>query len=156
MIRAGTWQGGKILSYFLPGSVDKDSYLEMMRDYVSPSLFARRNDYNQHFIWKQDGSSAHSALSVRKYINEEFNTWIGRRGTLEWAQRSPDFFLWGYLKDEVFARNPTTDELKTFIFEEFNEVSQEMIDRACLSVKQRCKVCIIFEGKQLKCHENYA
>ena len=43
------------------------------------------------------------------------NKWIGRRGSVEFPARSPDltpmdFFLWGYLKDKVYAAKPATIE----------------------------------------------
>ncbi|EFN79461.1 hypothetical protein EAI_08372, partial [Harpegnathos saltator] len=39
--------------------------------------------------------------------------WIGPHGPVAWPARSPDltsldFYLWGYLKDIVFTKEPTT------------------------------------------------
>ncbi len=51
---------------------------------------------------------------VRSYVNETFpNRWIGQKGCIEYPPRSPDitpleFFLWGYLKDRVYATKPDT------------------------------------------------
>ena len=55
------------------------------------------------------------------FLNLNFNErWIGRGGPFEWPPcspvlTSPDFFLWGYIKNVVFAQRPTTREtlLKT-------------------------------------------
>ena len=47
-------------------------------------------------------------LEVRNWLNEKCpDKWIGKRGPIEWAPRSPDltqldFFLWGYLKQKVY------------------------------------------------------
>ncbi len=46
------------------------------------------------------------------YLNQVFpDRWIGRRGPLEWAARSPDltpcdFFHWGFLKSKVYSTRP--------------------------------------------------
>jgi hypothetical protein len=61
---------------------------------------------------------------------------------------------WGYLKDQVFARSPeNVDQLREFITEEFNDIPQDMIRRACQSVTDRCRLCIELGGKQLKLHK---
>jgi hypothetical protein len=77
---------------------------------------------------------------------------------VEWPARSPDmtppdFFLWGYLKDRVFARSPRDiPELKEIIKEEFDTIPQDMIQKAYRSVLNRCQVCIEIDGKQIKLH----
>ncbi|EFN85432.1 hypothetical protein EAI_17227, partial [Harpegnathos saltator] len=51
---------------------------------------------------------------VRAYLNERYRErWIGPRGPVAWPARSADltpsnFYLWGYLKDIVFTKEPTT------------------------------------------------
>ncbi|EFN83606.1 hypothetical protein EAI_15026, partial [Harpegnathos saltator] len=48
-------------------------------------------------------------------LNERYRErWIGPRGPVAWPARwppdltPPDFYLWGYLKDIVFTKEPTT------------------------------------------------
>ena len=54
--------------------------------------------------------------------------------------RSPDltpldFWLWGYLKEKVYAEKPRTiDDLKRIISEKMAEISGDMIERVCESV----------------------
>ncbi len=70
---------------------------------------------------------------------------------------APDFFLWGHLKDRVFARGPEDiDQLREFITEEFNNIPQEIIQRACRSVPDRYRVCIEIGGRQIKLYKDYA
>ena len=66
-------------------------------------------------LWyQQDGAPAHYARIVRMFLNQRFpNRWIGRGGPVLWPPRSPDlnpldFFLWGYVKDAVYSKAPTT------------------------------------------------
>ena len=48
--------------------------------------------YNIHQQWfQQDGAAAHYSNVAKNWLNENFiNSWIGRRGTLDWPARSPD------------------------------------------------------------------
>ena len=42
-------------------------------------------------IFQQDGAPAHYSRDVRSFLNEKFpDGWIGRRGPVKWAPRSPD------------------------------------------------------------------
>jgi hypothetical protein len=49
------------------------------------------------------------SLHVRAILNQVFpSRWIGRDGPIAWSPRAPDlippdFFLWGYVKDNVYA-----------------------------------------------------
>jgi len=60
-------------------------------------------------MWFQlDGAPAHFARSVRQFLNTHYPQWIGRGGRIAWPQRSPDltpldFYLWGYMKQKVYA-----------------------------------------------------
>ena len=64
--------------------------------------------------YQQDGAPPHWRMDVRDSLNATFpNRWIGRDGPNCWPPRSPDltpldFFLWGYVKDRVFA-TPVND-----------------------------------------------
>lgn len=68
-------------------------------------------------MWlQQDGASPHYARIVRDFLNVTFRgQWIGRGGPIEWPPRSPDltspdFYLWGYLRDVVYRTRPSTRE----------------------------------------------
>lgn len=66
--------------------------------------------YN-NLIWQQDGAPPHNVGLVTHYLNEKYNFWIGRQGTLRWPPNSPDLnpldiFLWGYLKNKIYYERP--------------------------------------------------
>lgn len=72
-------------------------------------------------MWFQhDGAPGHRAINVQQFLNQRFpNRWIGLGGQqfnhVEWPPRSPDltspdFFLWGYVKNVVYADAVTTRE----------------------------------------------
>ena len=53
-----------------------------------------------------------------------------------------DFFLWGYVKEQLFRHHkPTTyDELKAAVREVFQSIPTDMLQRACRSVKKRIQL----------------
>ncbi|EZA59712.1 hypothetical protein X777_16511 [Ooceraea biroi] len=68
-------------------------------------------------MWIQmDGAPPHFARNIRHFLDQNFNgRWIGRGSPIAWPPRSPDltssdFYLWGYAKNLVFEREPTTRE----------------------------------------------
>ena len=56
---------------------------------------------------------------------------ISLRGDIGWSTRSHDlsfcdYFLWGYVKAEVYNRKTTIDGLKAAIRQTVNEIPQEI------------------------------
>lgn len=137
---------------FIDGNLTAEKYLNMLRNEVIPAL---ANLYpnaidpslpNGNVWFQQDGATPHYALMVRTYLDEIFpNKWIGRRGTIEWPARSPDltpldFYLWGYLKNKVYATQPTsivdlkdrmTTEIRNISPQTLNKVKEEFYRRLC-------------------------
>ena len=75
--------------FFEDSTVDGDNYLEMLKSYFFPTLQKKR--LTKQIIFQQDGAPPHYSLEVRNWLNEKFpGKWIGRRGPIEWAPRSPD------------------------------------------------------------------
>jgi hypothetical protein len=66
--------------------------------------------------FQQDGATAHTANSTMQMLSEFFggciislNLWSSRSPDLS----PPDFYLWGFLKENVYKNNPhTLEELK--------------------------------------------
>ncbi|KAJ4441911.1 hypothetical protein ANN_11771 [Periplaneta americana] len=76
--------------------------------------------------------------------------WIGRRGSAaEFPPRSlnltpPDFYLWGALKDTVYATKPQTlEELRVQIEHACNDIPLATIQLICHSVLRRCWECTV-------------
>ncbi|GBM80433.1 hypothetical protein AVEN_145767-1 [Araneus ventricosus] len=67
-------------------------------------------------------------------------------GPLAWPPRSPDltpldFFLWGYVKDKVFASKITDiTQLKTRIIEVIENISQSMLTSTWNEIEYRLDV----------------
>ena len=138
---------GIIGPYFFEGNVTGVSYLNMLKEFLQARL--PHND----LILQQDGTTPHYARIVRAWLNETFpERWIGRRGPIEWPARSPDltpadFFMWGFLKDKVYARNPRNiEELKTAITHSTREIDIELCQKVCRSVRHRVNLCLEHNG----------
>ena len=71
-----------------------------------------RHISHEQCLFQQDGAPPHYAIAVREILDDHLqNRWVGRRDHIEWPARSPDltacgYWLWGYLKVEVYARKP--------------------------------------------------
>lgn len=150
MVWCGLTSKGLMGPYFFDTSVTGETYVAMLQDFMWP-LMKYRGLYFQ-----QDGAPPHYSLIARSWLNEKFpNRWIGRGGPIKWPARSPDltppdFFLWGYLKDIVYKKRPSTcDELRSQIEQACAEIGKDMIARACQSVPSRLNRCLELEGRQL-------
>ncbi len=56
-------------------------------------------------------------------------------------------FLWGYLKDRIYATRPDTIEaLKTIIKEQCHEITRETLSIVGNFMLQRCERCIAAQG----------
>lgn len=95
---------------------------------------------------------------VRDFLNENFNEWIGRRGTTEWLPRSPeltpcDFSMWGVIKDQVY-KTPVQNliHLKERIDEELQilSIDYSYLYNATNVVKKHCGTVIEAGGHNFK------
>ena len=150
---AGLWSGGIIGPYFFDTTVTADNYLEMLKTFFLPRI----TEHADRVIFMQDGAPPHFGKTVRDWLDETFpDRWMGRRGPIEWPPRSPDltpcdFFLWGFLKSQVYAGKPSTiAELKTLIEEAINNIEQDVIDRALLEYRKRLQKCVETGGGHIE------
>ena len=115
-----------------------------------------RDDFEDEDVYfQEDGAPPHYHREVRSFLDEVLpNRWIGRRGFVEYPPRSPDltpldFFLWGYLKDKVYATKPATvAELRDAIEHEYTQIPRELFHNVCESIAWRCQLCLNQSG----CH----
>lgn len=107
-------------------------------------------------MWlQQDGAPPHNSCVVREFLDRKFfNKWIGTNGPILWPPRSPDmtpldFFLWGYLKDIVYATQPNSlNDLIQRIRNACESISTDRIDNVYESIPRRYEYCINNDGQQ--------
>ena len=114
--------------FILHDTMNAERYLTMLRDEVWPIISAWDNI--EDLIFMQDGASPHFAIVVREWLNAQIP---GRRGSHEWPARSPDltpcdFFLWSWLKEQVYSTKPRNlEEPKGRIHEVMTSIPQEFL-----------------------------
>lgn len=142
---------------FIDGNLNGDKYLDMLQNDVTPLIIqAVRDDPNlldNEIVFQQDGAPAHYAVQVREFLNHRFRDhWIGRRGPTEWPARSPDltpldFFLWGHLKNKVYATQPTSlDDLRRKIVSECRRITPEILQNVRSAFELRLYHCVGVNG----------
>ena len=117
---------------FLRDTINAKRYLTMLQDEIWSVISTWENI--EDLIFMQDGPPPHFAIVVREWLNAHFpGRWMGRRGPHEWPSRSPnltpcDFFLWDWLKEQVYSIKRTTlEELEGRIREVMSSISQEFL-----------------------------
>ena len=149
---------GIIGSYFFDEddravTVNSEQYVAMIQEFFAPAL-----ELNAGLVWfQQDGAMAHTARRSMAVLREMFpGRLISLRGDISWPARSPDltpcdYFLWGYLKAEVFKHRPRTLQvLKDAIRLEVARIPHDMLDRVMRNIRIHLHQCIDNNGHHLQ------
>ena len=142
-------------------TVNGTRYLDMLQNSFYPDLsqFSLDNDgltHNWHFM--QDGARPHITRGVRNFLSSKFDTrTIGQYLGTHWPARSPDltpcdFFLWGWVKDQLYQRYPLTGRhaLKTAVTDIVRTIPVDYCRNACRGVKKRCEQLLAVQGRQFE------
>lgn len=88
----------------------------------------------RQIYFQQDGAPPQNTREVINYLMERFNNQvIATNGPVRWPARSPDltgvdFFIWGYVKEMVYATaSPTLEILEETILRAFRSITPEML-----------------------------
>jgi len=79
---------------------------------------------------------------------------ISLRGDVGWPARSPDlspcdFFLWGYLKEKVFIRPRSLEDLKERIRQEIDAIPPEITRTVMKNFRERLQQCVANDGRHM-------
>lgn len=139
----------------MPDRLNGTNYLQFLRD-VLPGLIQILDlpvEVEQNIIFQHDGCPAHFQVQVRQYLDQQYaGRWFGRGGPVEWPPRSPDmnvcdYFLWGFVKDFVYRRDPQNREIVLgLIHQAFQAITPEMIRSATRNIIPRIIYCIENDG----------
>ena len=119
-----------------PTSVTSERYQALLKDDVWPEV---RNASSRRRYWfMQDGATSHTTNLNVNFLLEKFRgRLISRRSEQLWPPYSPDlnvldFFVWGYLEEQVKRIKPTTvEELRRAVEDVAETVPAEMIMCKC-------------------------
>ena len=156
---AGIVEDHLIGPHFLPNRLSGEMYLNFLRNHL-PLLLEDVPLQVRNSMWLlQDGAPPHFSIEVREYLNEHFpNRWIGRRGFVEWAARSPDlnpmdFFFWSDLKTLVYKTPVNTlEQLRQRIIESCETIRQKqgIFFKVHQSFLRRLNLCVEMEGQHFE------
>lgn len=141
--------------FILRDTMNAERYLIMLQDEIWPVISAWENV--EDLIFMQDGTPPHFDVVVREWLNAHFpGRWMGRRGPYEWPARSPDltpcdFFLWGWLKDQVYETKPKTlEELEERIQEVMSSIPQEFLVKSVDAIPGRLEKLVAKSGAHIE------
>lgn len=149
---------GIIGPYFFDNTVNQHTYLDMLQNFVDERLDDLPINYLARCYFQQDGCPAHYARIVVEWLNQQFGqNWIGRNGPVIWPPRSPDltmadFYLWGRLKQIVYANNlpPNVEYLKERIRDAVTSLTLEEIRRSYRELRRRLELCVEKGGEWIE------
>ncbi len=141
--------------FFDEDTVNGANYLKMLKLFFYPEL--QRMRITRQIIFQQDGAPAHYAVDVRRWLDQNLTQrWIGRRGMIEWAPRSPDltpcdFFLWEYLKQKVYSKTVKDfAHLRRRIAEEVVRIEPETLKKVFLNIEKWLTLVIDNDGRHIE------
>ena len=139
--------------FFIDGILTGEKYTQFLNEQL-PQLLEDMPLQERMTMWYQhDGCPAHYAVTSREVLDRNYpGRWIGRGGPVPWPARSPDltspdFFLWGHLKGQVYKELPTTpDNMKERIRIACRNINRDVLLRTVQSFAVRIEKCIEVHG----------
>lgn len=139
--------------HFFEGRVTGQIYLDFLQNHL-PALLEHVPLFIRQQMWfLHDGAPVHHTEMIHNFLNNQFpERWIGRGGPIRWPPRSPDltkidFFLWGFVKNEVYKIQPTTrDDMMNRIRNVFQSINVQMLRNVSRSFEERLDHCINLMG----------
>ena len=92
--------------------VNSQRYIEVLQKFWT-TLGQRRGFERNGQSFQQDGATPHTSNETLQWLKRFGDRLISQRCEIEWAPHlpglnPPDFYLWDYLKDNVYENNPQT------------------------------------------------
>ena len=131
-----------------PLTVTKERYVDMLKE-----AFPEDDEDIQSSIFMQDGAPAHTSRMAMDWLQMKFpGRVISNKSDFVWPPRSPDlnscdFFLWGYMKEEIHRAQPgSTEDVKQMIREFLASISEDLLQRVTNQFMSRVRRCIAAHG----------
>lgn len=131
------WRGGRSRLHVLRQNVNQRTYVDTLDSFFGEEALPDR------FIFQDDNAPAHRAAAVVEHLQ---NSHVH---CLPWPARSPDLnpieHVWDYISRKLNSRPHTAQnlrQLEEWILEEWQALSQEIIDALIDSIPRRI-ICVI-------------
>lgn len=143
--------------FFIDGSLNQEKYYQLLTEHLQIFLDDLPLAELNGIYFQQDGATPHNARINTGWLNITFNNrWMGTHGPIRWPARSPDltpldFWLWGYIQDNVYLTRPENQEiLRQRIIRVCREIPPNFIMNATYAVLRRCQMCLDYAGGQFE------
>ncbi|KAJ8955971.1 hypothetical protein NQ317_004057 [Molorchus minor] len=108
----------------------------------------------RNIVWQEDGAPSHNVMNVCIYLDEHYEEWIGKYGTIRWPPKSPDLtlldtFLWSYLKNKIYDEdNLTLDIIRERINQRIRYLNNNphILQHVIQNLIKRYRLCIAQNG----------
>ncbi|XP_042225978.1 uncharacterized protein LOC121868990 [Homarus americanus] len=151
----GVSSKGIVGPFFFEGTATDAGYFNMLQSSIVPTIHQLYGDKKVYY--QQDGAPPHFHSDIRDCLDTNFpGRWIGRTGNVDYPPLSPDltpldFYLWGNLKNTVYAKKPSTlQELRHEIEWSCTAIPALICPKVCRSVFRRCQQCLDAKGGQFE------
>ena len=133
-------------------TINTERYVQVLGKFWT--ALGRRREVVRVLQWfQQDGATPHTSKESLAWLQQRFpDRLISRRCDPQWSPHSPDlnppdFYLWGYLKDRVYANNPQSiPDLKAAITAAIRAIPREECGRVIENFARRIQVCLQRRG----------
>lgn len=147
--KVGVWaalSASRIFFCFFQDTVKSQTYC----DFIDQFVMTLTEQEIEEGWFQHDGATAHTSNKTKAHVEQFFGPRTIAKSLF--PPRSPDltppdFYLWGCLKDKVYANNPTTlDQLKNNITEAINSISKECLQKVSHNIVSRAHLCLSQSG----------
>ncbi|GBN82707.1 hypothetical protein AVEN_156381-1 [Araneus ventricosus] len=152
---------GIVGAIFFEQTFNSARYVEALRNQFIPAIQSKPDFESLWFM--QDGATPHRTNEVFDLFEEHFNERIVALGYpksknvgIDWPAYSPDLnpcdsFLWGYIKDKVYAGNPQSiEDLKTAIQIVIESIETSTLQRVMQNFALRLRHIIAIDGRHIE------
>ena len=135
---------GKTSLYCFTGIMDAKFYIQILEEQLPEIEEMMGNNWRL----QQDNDPKHTSKLAKNFIQENVPA------IMDWPSSSPDINpienLWGIVKRNVEKRNPRNlEDLKVFMVEEWENISDEVINNLVRSMRARCEEVIRLNGERI-------
>ena len=132
---------------FIEGAMNKDDYLKILRDNLSPSV--EKLGLDQSWVFQQDNDPKHTAKLVKEWLLHRTPKQLDHPPQSQGL--NPIEHLWEHLDKQIRKRTITSqDMLRSVLVEEWEKISSEVTTNLVNSMPKRLHAVIKAKGKQTK------
>jgi uncharacterized protein DUF4817 len=139
------------------GSLTGARYLGFLQNEIEERLTELPLHLRQGMYFQQDGAPPHNSRIVTDYLQQTFeDNVISTNGPVRWPPRSPDltpldFFVWGHLKNIVYATAVTTrEDLELRVRRAINSITAQQLANVLQETAMRVQKCIDVNGQHFE------